>query len=90
VRSSAADPSPAPISSTNGHLMVIVGFRENGDVVVNDPASSTRKGVRRTYDRGQFEDAWLKRSGSGGGSGGVVYVIHDDEHPLPSPAKRNW
>jgi hypothetical protein len=90
VRFSAGQLDGAPISSTNGHLMVIVGFDKSGDVVVNDPASSTRKGVRRTYDRGQFEDAWLKRSGSGGGSGGVVYVIHDGEHPLPTPAKRNW
>ena len=68
----------APISSTNGHLLVIVGFTRSGDVVVNDPAAPTRAGVRRTYDRGQFEDAWLRRSPSGGsmrGSGGVAYVI---------------
>ena len=76
----------APISSTNGHLLVIVGFRENGDVVVNDPAARSRAGVRRTYDRGQFEDAWLKRYSSGGslrGSGGLVYVIRDAAHRLP-------
>jgi hypothetical protein len=68
----------APISSTAGHLLVIVGFTRSGDDVVNDPAAATRKGVRRTYDRGQFEDAWLKRYPSGGsmkGSGGVAYVI---------------
>jgi hypothetical protein len=81
----------APISSTNGHLMVIVGFRANGDVVVNDPAASTRAGVRRTYDRGQFEDAWLQRLRGGNGSGGVAYVIHDEDHPLPARGgKRNW
>jgi len=84
----------APISSTNGHLLVIVGFRRNGDVVVNDPAAGTRRGVRRTYDRGQFEDAWLKRyptAGSLRGSGGLVYVIRDDAHPLPERGKnRNW
>ncbi len=90
LRFSAGQLDGAPISSTNGHLMVIVGFDRFGDVVVNDPASPTREGVRRTYDRGQFEDAWLKRSPSSGGSGGVVYVIHDEDHPLPSPAKRNW
>ena len=59
-------------------LLVIVGFTRTGDVVVNDPAAGTNKGVRRTYDRGQFEDAWLKRYPSGGsmkGSGGVAYVI---------------
>jgi hypothetical protein len=67
----------APISSTAGHLLVIVGFTETGDVVVNDPASRSRSGVRRTYDRAELEAAWL------GGSGGVVYVIRDDAHSLP-------
>jgi Peptidase_C39 like family len=84
----------APISSTNGHLLVIVGFRANGDVVVNDPAAWDRRRVRRTYDRGQFEDAWLKRYPSGGsmrGSGGLVYVIRDAAHPLPDRGRnRNW
>ncbi|HSV39212.1 MAG TPA: peptidase C39 family protein, partial [Nocardioidaceae bacterium] len=67
----------APISSTDGHLLVIVGFTANGDVVVNDPAAPTSHGVRRTYDRGQLEAAWLN------GSGGVGYVISDAAHPLP-------
>jgi hypothetical protein len=86
--------SGAPISSTNGHLLVIVGFQDDGDVVVNDPAASSSAGVRRVYDRGQFEDAWLKRYASGSsmkGSGGVAYVVHDDAHPLPARGhKRNW
>jgi hypothetical protein len=70
--------SGAPIESTKGHLLLIVGFTRTGDVVVNDPAASTNAGVRRTYDRRQLEDAWLKRYPSGGslkGSGGVAYVI---------------
>ena len=74
----------APISSTNGHLLVIVGFRQNGDVVVNDPAARTNAGVHRTYDRGQFEDVWLPTSG------GLVYVITDAEHPLPGGKTPNW
>jgi hypothetical protein len=73
----------APISSTAGHLLVVVGFTSSGDVVVNDPAASTGSGVRRTYDRAQFERAWL------GGSGGTAYVIHDAAHPLP-PSPGNW
>lgn len=69
--------SGAPISSSNGHLLVIAGFTRSGDVVVNDPAAPTRAGVRRTYDRGEFENAWLPTSG------GTVYVITDAAHPLP-------
>ncbi|TIC88450.1 peptidase C39 family protein [Nocardioides sp. GY 10113] len=72
-----------PISASNGHLLVISGFRQNGDVVVNDPASSTRAGVRRTYGRDQFEKVWLEASG------GLAYVIHDQAHPLPS-SPGNW
>jgi len=75
--------SGAPISSTDGHLLVIVGFTESGDVVVNDPAAATRAGVRRTYDRGQLEDAWIPTTG------GTVYVITDDAHPLPE-SRGNW
>jgi hypothetical protein len=74
----------APISSSNGHLLVIAGFTDSGDVVVNDPAAASRAGVRRTYDRGEFEDAWLPASG------GTVYVITDDAHPLPGGDHTNW
>lgn len=74
----------APISASNGHLLVIVGFTRSGDVVVNDPAAQDRAGVRRTYDRAQFEDAWLPRSG------GLVYVIRDEAHPLPGGRHSNW
>jgi peptidase C39-like protein len=79
----------APISASNGHLVVVRGFTAAGDVVVNDPAAATRAGVRRTYARGQFENAWLQRYPSGGGmrgSGGLAYVIRDTAHPLPTRA----
>jgi hypothetical protein len=74
----------AAVSSAAGHLLVIAGFRDNGDVVVNDPAARTNRGVRRTYDRGQFEDVWLPTSG------GLVYVITDDDHPLPGGRSPGW
>ena len=86
--------SGAPIGASNGHLVVVVGFTRAGNVVVNDPAASTRAGVRRTYGRGQFESTWLKRYPSGGGmrgSGGLAYVIRDSAHPLPARAgNRAW
>ncbi|QZY28730.1 C39 family peptidase [Nocardioides coralli] len=76
--------SGAPISSTNGHLLVIAGFTDGGDVVVNDPAARSNGSVRRTYDRGQFEDAWLPTSG------GLVYVITDGDRALPGGRQTNW
>jgi hypothetical protein len=72
----------APISSTPGHLLVIVGFTKSGRVIVNDPAAGSSSSVRRIYSRAQFEKAWL------GGSGGVVYVIHPTSKPLPAGSSR--
>jgi hypothetical protein len=75
--------------STSGHLMVVVGFTKTGDVVVNDPASSTDAAVRNVYNRQQFETVWLRTErplpggGIGGGSGGVAYIITPHGMPLP-------
>jgi Peptidase_C39 like family len=67
----------APTHATDGHLIVIRGFTGPGDVVTNDPAAPSERSVRRTYGRAAFERAWLE------GSGGLVYVIHRDDQPLP-------
>ncbi len=67
----------APTRGTEGHVVVIRGFTSDGAVVTNDPASPTERRVRRTYDRGQFERAWLE------GSGGLVYVIHRPDQVVP-------
>jgi hypothetical protein len=80
----SGDLEGAPISASNGHLVVIVGFTDSGDVIVNDPAADRNRSVRHTYDRGQFEDAWIPKSG------GTVYVITDADHPLPGGAHTNW
>ena len=74
---------------TNGHLMVIVGFDQAGNVVVNDPASHlipSNDQVRTTYDRAAFENAWVPHSG------GLVYVIHPADTPLPTRPnpQHNW
>lgn len=71
---------------TEGHIMVLVGFTADGDVVVNDPASSDDAAVRNVYPRRQFENIWLrtKRRDAGGevagGSGGIAYVITPPGH----------
>ena len=67
----------ASVSSTDGHLMVLVGFDKNGNPVLNDPAGATDAQVRRTYDRASFERLWL------GHSGGLVYVIAPPGQALP-------
>ena len=57
------------IKSSTGHLLAIGGFTEDGNVIAYDPASETNAQVRHTYDREQFERAWIPASG------GIVYVI---------------
>jgi hypothetical protein len=70
--------------STNGHLMVIVGFTVDGNPIVNDPASPDDPSVRHVYDRAQFEEAWMSSTG------GIVYVIHPSSVPMPPSPGGNW
>ena len=58
----------APYIATTGHLIVIVGFDDAGNVIVNDPAAPDAESVRLTYRRDEIERAWL-------GKGGVAYVL---------------
>ncbi|WP_336207307.1 C39 family peptidase [Nonomuraea sp. LPB2021202275-12-8] len=64
---------------TNGHIMVVVGFTATGDVIANDPASSSNSAVRRVYPRADFENVWLRSSSSRG----IAYVIRPPGHALP-------
>lgn len=70
--------------STNGHLLVIVGFTKEGDPVVNDPAATSDGTVQRVYHRAQFEQNWMTSTG------GIVYVIHPSSVPLPVSELGNW
>jgi len=68
----------ADIKSTDGHLVVIVGFSGDGSqVYVNDPASPDDASVEHTYGREAFERAWVD------GSGGIVYVDRPVGWPTP-------
>jgi hypothetical protein len=65
--------------------MVLAGFTEAGDPVLNDPFAASDAEVRKSVGRAEWEAAWL------GTSGGVVYVIHPPSVSLPSPpAQANW
>jgi uncharacterized protein YvpB len=75
------DLTGAPIPASSGHLLVIVGFTEAGNVVVNDPAASSNSGVRRVYQRDEFYRAWFKT-----GSGGVAYLVRPEGWHIPDRA----
>lgn len=76
----------APVSSSNGHLAVLVGFDPEGNPVVNDPAASSNGDVQRTYRRVELERLWLEHSG------GTVYLIYPPNwnpatySPMPHPS----
>ncbi|MBL4844035.1 MAG: C39 family peptidase, partial [Planctomycetes bacterium] len=63
------------VSATVGHLIVLVGFTETGDVVVHDPAGNTRQGrpIRRVYKRDQLWNTWQRNHE------GVAYLVQPDE-----------
>ena len=70
---------------TAGHLMTVVGFTEEGDIIANDPASDDNDAVRHVYKRRQWENIWLrtKRKDADGkvksGTGGVCYLYFPRE-----------
>ncbi|WP_326695233.1 peptidase C39 family protein [Streptomyces sp. NBC_01766] len=73
---------------TSGHLMTVIGFTPEGDVIANDPASPDDDAVRHVYKRSEWENIWLrtKRHNASGavvsGTGGVCYLYWPAD---PSP-----
>jgi len=72
------DLTGSDIDSTNGHLLVLVGFDALGNPIINDPASPANETVQRTYQRAEFEPLWLQSSG------GTVYLIYPQGMAVPS------
>jgi hypothetical protein len=71
-----------PLSpSESGHLILVVGFEEDGTPVVNDPAF--KEGVRKTYPRVDFEKAWCY-------SHRTVYLMVPDSITMPKDPNRVW
>ncbi|MGD9484315.1 peptidase C39 family protein [Streptomyces sp. TRM70308] len=66
---------------TAGHLMTVIGFTPDGDVIAGDPNADDSDGVRRVYRRRQFENVWLRTrrtladGSTGSGTGGVCYLF---------------
>jgi hypothetical protein len=59
----------APYASTDGHLIVIRGVDERGDLLVNDPAAGTAETGRLTYRRQDMERVWFENTK------GTAYVL---------------
>jgi hypothetical protein len=68
IRINKGEMSHNPKRQSDGHLIVIVGFTENGDVLVNDPVGETVEEGTATYKRQDMETIWLQR-------GGVAYIL---------------
>ena len=67
----AGEMSQTPTRASDGHLILVVGFTAEGDVVVHDPAADPRdaEAIRRVYPRAEVQRSWL-RNGEG-----VAYVL---------------
>jgi hypothetical protein len=65
----------------SGHLVVCVGFTENGDIILNDPGTSRH--VRKTFPRNQFVEAWMN-------SKRAVYLIYPEKAHTPADARGHW
>jgi hypothetical protein len=72
------DITGSTIPSTNGHLLVLVGFDQSGNPIINDPAAASNDTVRVTYLRSEFEPLWLSSSG------GTVYLIYPSKQAVPT------
>lgn len=68
IRINKGEMSHKPQRQSNGHLIVIVGFTENGDVLINDPVGETVEEGTAAYKREDMEKIWL-------GRGGVAYIL---------------
>lgn len=68
IRAAKGDLPGAPYPQTAGHLLVLTGFDQAGNPLVNDPAAKTATQGQITYPRAAIEKVWL-------GHGGVAYVL---------------
>ncbi|MDB6056228.1 MAG: hypothetical protein JWO95_72 [Verrucomicrobiales bacterium] len=77
--------APGRNPTGNGHVVVCIGFAENGDVVINDPATNLQKGqhVRHIYKRSDVERAWSM-------SHRTVYLVYPEGTPLPADRFGHW
>jgi hypothetical protein len=66
---------------TNGHLVVLVGFTNEGDAIINDPGTTLH--VRKTFPRKHLIDAWSN-------SRNAVYLIYPESVTPPEDTFGHW
>ena len=68
-----------------GHLIVCIGFTENGDVIVNDPAAHLDRGqtVRQIYKREDVLRSWSH-------SHRAVYLVYPATAKIPANRYGQW
>lgn len=76
---------PGRKNTGSGHVVTVIGFTENGDVVINDPATNLQKGqkVRHIYKRENVEKAWKT-------SHNTVYLIYPESAKIPKNRLGHW
>jgi hypothetical protein len=67
--------------AVSGHLVVCVGFTENGDPIINDPG--TRQNVRKIFPRQNLISAWAN-------SRNAVYLIYPEDAAVPQDRFGHW
>jgi hypothetical protein len=76
---------PGRPPDADGHLIVCIGFTEDGDVVINDPATRLDKGesVRHIYKRADVIHSWTK-------SHNAVYLVYPEGTKIPANKYGQW
>ncbi|MGI8907995.1 MAG: C39 family peptidase [Candidatus Sumerlaeaceae bacterium] len=65
IRVGKGELNRALYSASGGHLMLLRGFRRNGDYIVNDPYSAGPKGGAIDYTEEDIGKVWLDKGGVG-------------------------
>jgi hypothetical protein len=65
----------------NGHLVVCVGFTEEGDPIINDPGTS--QNVRKVFPRKNLGYAWSY-------SHNAVYLVYPEDSEIPKDRFGHW
>jgi hypothetical protein len=76
---------PGRLPDAAGHLIVCIGFTENGDVIVNDPAAHLDRGqtVRQVYKREDVLHSWSH-------SHRAVYLVYPTTAKIPENRYGHW